>query len=44
MEIHLAKIIDVSDPYGDVIIIVVAVASLFKLIDHIINSDNTKQK
>ncbi len=44
METLLAKIIDASDPYGDVIIIVVVVASLFKLIDHIINGNNTKQK
>ena len=44
MEIHLAEIVNVSDPYGDVIIIVVTVVSLFKLVDHIINGDNTKQK
>ena len=44
MEIHLAEIVNVSDPYGEVIVVVVAIVSLFKLIDHIINGNNDKRK
>lgn len=43
MKTHLAEIVNVSDPYGEVIVIVVAIVSLFKLIDHIINRDDTNK-
>ncbi len=43
MEILLANILNVSDPYGEVIVIVVAIVSLFKLIDHIINGNNSNK-
>lgn len=44
MKIQLAEVFNTSEPYGEVIIIVVALVSLFKLLDHIINGDNDKRK
>lgn len=44
MKILLAEVFNTSEPYGEVIIIVVAVVSLFKLLDHIINGNDDKRK
>lgn len=42
MKIQLAELYNTSEPYGEVIIIVVALLSLFKLLEHIFNEDNDK--
>lgn len=41
---HFADIVNLSDPYGEVIVLVVAIISLFKLIEHVINGNDDKRK